>query len=79
MKKIDSQDVLFLIESIVFTIFITIDSVYLIPFICELSINGFGLNIGSFITAVVGYFHISLIVVCIIGVIKAIQCIFFYK
>lgn len=77
--KIKLENVIILIESIVFTIFITIDSVYLIPFVCELSIDRFGLNIGSFITAVVGYIHISLIVVCIIGVIKVIQCIFFYK
>lgn len=79
MKKIDPKDVLFIIFAIVFTICVTINNIYLIPFVCELSIGSFGLNIGSIITVVVGCILIALIVACIIAVIQLIKCIFFYE
>ena len=76
MKKINPVDVLFIIFAIVFTICVAINNVYLIPFVCKLSIGSFGLNIGSIITAVVGCILISLIVACIIAMIQLIKCIF---
>ena len=79
MKKINPIDVLFIIFGIAFTICVAINNVYMIPFVCELSIGSFGLNIGSIITAVVGYILISLIVACIIAMIQLIKCIFFDK
>lgn len=77
MKKIDPIDILFIIFGIAFTICVAINNVYLIPFVCELSIGSFGLNIGSIITVVVGYILISLIVACVIAVIQLIKCIYF--
>ena len=77
MKKIDPIDVLFIIFGIAFTICVAINNVYMIPFVCKLSIGSFGLNIGSIITVVVGYILISLIVACIIAVIQLIKCIYF--
>ena len=77
MKKIDPIDVLFTIFAIVFAICVTINNVYLIPFVCKLSIGSFGLNIGSIITVVVGCILISLIVACVIAVIQLIKCIYF--
>lgn len=79
MKKIDPKDVLFIIFAIVFTICVTINNIYLIPFVCKLSIGSFGLNIGSIITVVVGCILIALIVACIIAVIQLIKYIFFYE
>ena len=79
MKKIDPIDVLFTIFAIVFAICVTINNVYLIPFVCKLSIGSFGLTIGSIITAAVGCILITLIVACIIAVIQLIKCIFFNK
>ena len=73
------ENVIILIGSIVFTICVAINNVYLIPFVCKLSIGSFGLNIGSIITAVVGCILISLIVACIIVMIQLIKCIFFDK
>ena len=77
MKKIDPIDVLFIIFAIAFTICVAINSVYMIPFVCKLSIGSFGLTIGSIITVVVGCILISLIVACIIAVIQLIKCIYF--
>ena len=77
MKKIDPVDVLFIIFGIAFTICVAINNVYMIPFVCELSIGSFGLNIGSIITVVVGYILISLIVACVIAVFQLIKCIYF--
>lgn len=79
MKKIKLKDIVFLIDSIIFTVYVTIYNVSMIPTICEVSIDHFGVNIGSLITVVVGCILIALIVICIICVIKVIQCIFFYK
>lgn len=79
MKKIKLKDIIFLIESIIFTVYVTIYNVSMIPTVCEVSIDRFGVNIGSLITIVVGCILISLIVVCVICITKVIQCIFFYK
>ena len=79
MKKIDPVDVLFIIFGIAFTICVAINNVYMIPFVCELSIGSFGLNIGSIITVGVGYILISLIVACVIAVFQLIKCIYFQK
>lgn len=76
MKKIDPIDILFIIFAIAFTICVAINNVYMIPFVCKLSIGSFGLNIGSIITVVVECILISLIVACIIAVIQLIKCIF---
>lgn len=79
MKKINLKDVLILIGSIIYIICVTILSLYLITVICEVSIDHFGLNIGSIITVVVGYILISLIVVCVIAIREIIRYIFFHK
>ena len=71
--KIKLEDVKILIGTIFFIICLTIMSLYLIPIICEVSIDHFGLNIGSIITVVVGYILISLILVCIIAFREIIQ------
>lgn len=79
MKKINLEDVLILIGSIIYIICVTIMSLDLITVICEVSIDYFGLNIGSIITAVVGYILISLIVICVIAIREIIRYIFFHK
>ena len=71
--KIKLEDVIILIGAIIFIICLTIMSLYLIPIICEVSIDFFGLNIGSIITVVVGYILISLIEVCVIAFIEIIR------
>ena len=71
--KIELEDVIILIETSICIICLTIMSLYLIPIICEVSIDHFGLNIGSIITVVVGYILISLIVVCVIAIREIIQ------
>ena len=71
--KIKLEDVKILIGTIFFIICLTIMSLYLIPIICEVSIDHFGLNIGSIITVVVGYILISLISVCVIALREIIQ------
>ena len=71
--KIKLEDVKILIGTIIFIICLTIMSLYLIPIICEVSIDHFGLNIGSIITVVVGYILISLILVCVIALREIIQ------
>ena len=71
--KIKLEDVKILIGTIFFIICLTIMSLYLIPIICEVSIDHFGLNIGSIITVVVGYILISLILVCVIALREIIQ------
>ena len=71
--KIKLEDVKILIGTIFFIICLTIMSLYLIPIICEVSIDHFGLNIGSIITVVVGYILISLISVCVIAFREIIQ------
>lgn len=67
------ENVIILIGAIIFIVCLTIMSLYLIPVICEVSIDHFGLNIGSIITVVVGYILISLIVVCVIAIREIIQ------
>ena len=61
------ENAIILILAIIFIVCLTIMSLYMIPIICEVSIDYFGLNIGSIITVVVGYIFISLILVCIIA------------
>lgn len=67
------ENAIILIGAIIFIVCLTIMSLYLIPVICEVSIDHFGLNIGSIITVVVGYILISLIVVCVIAIREIIQ------
>ena len=67
------ENAIILIWVIIFIICLTIMSLYLIPIICEVSIDHFGLNIGSIITVVVGYILISLILVCVIALREIIQ------
>ena len=71
--KIKLEDAIILIGAIIFIICLTIMSLYLIPIICEVSIDHFGLNNGSIITVVVGYILISLILVCVIALREIIQ------
>ena len=65
--KIKLENVIIFILSIIFIICLTIMSLYMIPIICEVSIDYFGLNIGSIITVIVGYILISMIVICVIA------------
>ena len=67
------ENAIILIGAIIFIICLTIMSLYLIPVICEVSIDYLGLNIGSIITVVVGYILISLIGVCVIAIREIIQ------
>lgn len=67
------ENAIILIGAIIFIVCLTIMSLYLIPVICEVSIDHLGLNIGSIITVVVGYILISLIVVCVIAFREIIQ------
>lgn len=67
------ENAIILIGSIIFITCLTIMSLYLIPVICEVSIDYLGLNIGSIITVVVGYILISLIGVCVIAIREIIQ------
>ena len=71
--KIKLENVIILILSIIFITCLTIMSLYMIPIICEVSIDYFGLNIGSIITVIVGYILISLILVCVIAFREIIQ------
>ena len=67
------ENAIILIFAIIFIICLTIMSLYMIPIICEVSIDYFGLNIGSIITVIVGYILISLILVCVIAFREIIQ------
>ena len=67
------ENVIILIGSIIFITCLTIMAFCLIPIICEVSIDHFGLNIGSIITVIVGYVLISMIVVCVIAIREIIQ------
>lgn len=71
--KIKLENVIILILSIIFITCLTIMALCLIPIICEVSIDHFGLNNGSIITVVVGYILISLILVCVIALREIIQ------
>lgn len=75
--KIKLENVIILIGAIIFITCLTIMTLYLIPVLCEVFIDHFGLNIGSIITVVVGYILISLIVVCVIAIREIIRYIFF--
>ena len=67
------ENAIILIWAIIFIICLTIMSLYLIPIICEVSIDYFGPTIGSTITVVVGYILISMIEVCVIAFREIIQ------
>lgn len=64
--KIKLENVIILIEIIIFTICLTIMNIYLMPFLSKTFIEHFGPFFGQVLATVLDYGLISLIVICVI-------------